>query len=578
MNQAVHRVNVLSGHNVVRVIGIVVVIMVLFYYLFSDRLMRMLLEHELSQQYGAEVNIDGVSHRLLPLQVKLTGVQATDPKKPKENLVDIQMLNADVAWQPLFSKQVVINRLEITDVRFATERETAGQVLRRPSQDKTLNHIKQQIPTLEELISRSPLKSTQVVRTLTEGIEQAQQLPVADIKARISAQAIAQYKQELAMLSNKKVGSASDVGQLISQVQTLTQRLKDDTSVVRAFIDQASTAQQQLSTSYDELEQAIKEDTQLLSSLWAGNPNDTETVIKALLADQAVEVIAAYRKLLNLLSDQKKTEIPFSERQMTFWVKNLEATVQLLNRELQLNAKNITDFHPQLNLTTEYQVVSLQREDQKQEFRLSGQLAVIEIGMNAQTDWQIEQASLPVTVFRLPLSKHPLDMSLLSGLLSSRGEVKIEGNKLNGFSDIQLSRLRIQQNQANEQLEDNINLLANALSHLNSMNLSTAFGGTATTPTVNITSDIFSAIQDALTSSLVEDPQLRQQITAKLLEHLQLNEQELINRGELAQLTQLLAELQGGEKQLELLVKQAIQSNTATQPEKILQGLKGLFN
>lgn len=580
MNQAINQATGVKVEKVIKVIGIVVVIMVLIYWLFSDRLIRELLEHELTQQYGAEVTIGALSHRLLPLRVNLQDVQATDPKKPNQNLIDIQMLSAQVAWQPLLSNQVIIDTLEITGVRFATERETAGEVLRPPPHDATFNQIKQQIPSIEQLISRAPLRSPQVTRELSASIEQVQQLPVAEIKERISAQTLTEYKQDLAALKNEEVSSASDVGKLIKQVQTLTQRLIDDRSVIRSFISQANTAKQQLDNKYQELGRAITEDTQLVSSLWAGDQNDIESVLTAIFADQASEVIAAYRKLMNLLSDQKRSEIPFDQRQMTFWVKNLKATSQVLNREVRLDAQNITDFHPQLGLSTEYQVVSVHPESQQQVFRLSGQLAVIESGLDAQTDWQIIQASLPVTELRLPSSKEPFAMTLLEGLLSSHGQVTIRGELMDGTCDIQLSQLDVQQPQSNDRFQDNakISLLANMLSRLNGMNLSTSFSGTVAAPVVSISSDVFAQVEGALASAVVKDPQLHQQIRVKLLEQLPLQYKELVKRDELARLTKLLAELQSNEKQLELLIKQAIQSNIRGRPDKLLEDLKGLFD
>lgn len=61
-------------------------------YLLANSIIKTVLTSELEQVTGAEVNIDSVSLRLMPVSVNLSGVQLTDPAKPEFNSISLVML------------------------------------------------------------------------------------------------------------------------------------------------------------------------------------------------------------------------------------------------------------------------------------------------------------------------------------------------------------------------------------------------------------------------------------------------------------------------------------------------------
>ena len=139
---------------------------VIIYWLFADMLIKSALEAQLTQAHGAEVNIGGFKHSLFPLEVEVTEIGFTDPAQPQNNQLVVGRLAGDVELMPLLSDQLIMNQVDLLDVAFNQPRPAPGKVLRQPegqSFDEILSEAKEALPTVDELLERSPLKTTAAV-------------------------------------------------------------------------------------------------------------------------------------------------------------------------------------------------------------------------------------------------------------------------------------------------------------------------------------------------------------------------------------------------------------------------------
>ena len=91
---------------------------VIIYWLFADMLIKSVLEAQLTQAHGAEVNIGGFEHRLFPLEVEVSEIGFTDPAQPQNNQLVVGRLAGDVELMPLLSGQLIMNQVDLLDVAF----------------------------------------------------------------------------------------------------------------------------------------------------------------------------------------------------------------------------------------------------------------------------------------------------------------------------------------------------------------------------------------------------------------------------------------------------------------------------
>jgi len=77
---------------------------------------------------GAEVNLEDIDLSVLTGAVSASGIQVTDAKKPQNNQVSIGKIAADASLYNLLLGKLVLEQVEVSDVRFDQKRATPGKV------------------------------------------------------------------------------------------------------------------------------------------------------------------------------------------------------------------------------------------------------------------------------------------------------------------------------------------------------------------------------------------------------------------------------------------------------------------
>jgi len=85
----------------------------------------------LTRANGAEVNVERIDLSLARGQVGAANIQVTDPERPQFNQFFVGAMTADAALYDLSCGKLVINEMQLSEVRFDTERQTPGTVLPR---------------------------------------------------------------------------------------------------------------------------------------------------------------------------------------------------------------------------------------------------------------------------------------------------------------------------------------------------------------------------------------------------------------------------------------------------------------
>ena len=90
----------------------------------------------LTKANKAEASLDDLGISVFGGNVQAAGIQLTDPKNPMQNHLAIEKVEADANVYELLLGKLVLEKVEITQVRFNQARQTAGKVLETPTEEK----------------------------------------------------------------------------------------------------------------------------------------------------------------------------------------------------------------------------------------------------------------------------------------------------------------------------------------------------------------------------------------------------------------------------------------------------------
>ncbi len=103
------------------------VLLIILYVLFIDRIARRETESTLSETLGTEVDLASFRIRTADAAVDLGGLQIADPRNPARNLLEAGTITVDLDPVPLAEKKIVIDELRLSGLRFLTARKTPAR-------------------------------------------------------------------------------------------------------------------------------------------------------------------------------------------------------------------------------------------------------------------------------------------------------------------------------------------------------------------------------------------------------------------------------------------------------------------
>lgn len=116
----------------IALVVVILLIAMLAAWLTPDEKVRRVTADQLTRLNGAEVNLD--TFTLAPLAGKLSagGIQITDPENPAQNKLAAEKLTANASLAGFLMGKVIMDDVEITDLRFDSARQAPGQVIEKP--------------------------------------------------------------------------------------------------------------------------------------------------------------------------------------------------------------------------------------------------------------------------------------------------------------------------------------------------------------------------------------------------------------------------------------------------------------
>lgn len=545
---------------------------VILYWLFADMVIKNVLESQLTQAHGAEVNIGNFEHHLLPLNVVITDVGFTDPNAPDHNQLVVGRMAGDVELSALFSNQLIMNQLDILDVAFNQPRATPGLVLRKPegqSFGELFSEVKEALPGVDELLARSPLKTTAAVADArlaydTYAVELKKDYAMLPDKARLT-----HYKEEIKALQETDFKNPAAIVKSREAFEKLKEDIRTDKEKVTAFKDKASTAREALNRSLTALKEAPQQDYELLKGVYAGDHAALSQLTAALFGEKAAQynsyLFSAFDIIVPLLKGGSEvTAAPEpTPTPLDVLIKQANVSINWQDTLLTGDWKNITNMHKVFGNPTTFLLNAA--AGSAKTFTTEGRFFIDENGLDASQTWNIAGLILD----SIPLSDNArLDASIKQALLATTGSLSITDNQLNGTGNIDLTELTMAA-AGNDRITS---VIADLLDSLTQLDIRMDIGGTLQAPDFGFSSDLDTQLASAALASLSASQQQKlTELNSKL--HGLVGTQGDVLSKELVDISAFLKASQSDEAALQELLQATFKSVVEQQKDKLLNKL-----
>ena len=156
------------------IIGIVIVVLVLGL-VFSDSWLERKLENAASGINGAKVEIDDLNFSLFTLDFGWKRLQVTDPGQTMLNAFETGPGRFNMEFLPLLSRRVIIENLELTQIRTGTQRATDGK-----------------LPPRKKAEPREPGFLSEAIDKIDADVKAKAQIEIGDIKQKTNIDSVLQ--------------------------------------------------------------------------------------------------------------------------------------------------------------------------------------------------------------------------------------------------------------------------------------------------------------------------------------------------------------------------------------------------
>lgn len=562
-----------KGKPILRWVGGFFVVIFLVYFLFANTIIKAILESQLGESYGAEVNIDEFDHSLFPTTVTLKGIALTNPNKPSNNQVFVGEAHADVALAPLLKDEVIVNNLNLLEVQFDTKRPSVGEVYRVPERSLSFDEIKSKaedaVPTVDELLARNPLKTTEAIKQAKATYDTYGAGLKDDYKTLPDKSRIAYYKTQVEQLKETDYKDPQALVQAKAAFDKLKEEIQADRARISAFTEKATNAKAALSASAEALKNAPKEDYALLQGVIAGDQAALSQVTYFVFGDKAAEyteyLMAAMQIVMPLIQGEEKSETPADVPSIL--VKEANVSVLWQNEAITSKWNNITNVHEVFGNPTTFTIEAA--GDLLKSFTSNGEFWIDESGVDASQIWQLAGVNMSDVSFS---GSDALDAVLKSALMKTSGSMKVTDNVLSGGGEVDLQQLVMEATGSS----DITSAIAKALQGMNSLNMTMLLDGTLSNPGFSLKSDLDNQLAQAALSQLTDSQQGKlDELNSKLSD--MVGSQQSLLSGELVDVNSMLSAAQGDSAALQELLQAQIGNVVEQQKNKLLDKLKGKF-
>lgn len=505
-------------------IPVSLITLVVVAYLLANSIIKTVLTSELEQVTGAEVNIDSVSLRLLPVSVNLSGVQLTDPAKPEFNSISFSNAYARVDPWPALKGYYVVEELEVSELAYGSKRTKPGKVYRvPPANDNALDLaslLQVEIPTADAILARANLQTLQQGAALKQLAEQQQQ-KFTELRQQLpTAEQLAEFQASVKALTESKISDASELAAKTQQFNALQQQLRAERDKLRDLQQSLLQSRDSLSSAVTALRSAADQDWQQLQQLANIQQGGLAPIFQILLGDvwaREIQKLEALYQLAKPYLQQDGEPAPAkpldpNQPYPDFWVKQARVHLLLAGTESTIQMQDITTQHQLINNVATRFSLDVAGLPKLNTFKLNGDFAILE-QMITNLSWQLDGMALE----NLTLGREQTALTLLAGLFSANGSLQLTDDQLKQQAKVLLKNANFDKT-GNRYLDQLVGLL----NQQGQIPLDVLAEGLISNPQVTIRSSLDRMLGDALLGEARQKiAQLQTQLRSELDSRLQ---------------------------------------------------------
>ena len=505
-------------------IPVSLITLVVVAYLLANSIIKTVLTSELEQVTGAEVNIDSVSLRLLPVSVNLSGVQLTDPAKPEFNSISFSNAYARVDPWPALKGYYVVEELEVSELAYGSKRTKPGKVYRvPPANDNALDLaslLQVEIPTADAILARANLQTLQQGAALKQLAEQQQQ-KFTELRQQLpTAEQLAEFQASVKALTESKISDASELAAKTQQFNALQQQLRAERDKLRDLQQSLLQSRDSLSSAVTALRSAADQDWQQLQQLANIQQGGLAPIFQILLGDvwaREIQKLEALYQLAKPYLQQDGEPAPAkpldpNQPYPDFWVKQARVHLLLAGTESTIQMQDITTQHQLINNVATRFSLDVAGLPKLNTFKLNGDFAILE-QMITNLSWQLDGMALE----NLTLGREQTALTLLAGLFSANGSLQLTDDQLKQQAKVLLKNANFDKT-GNRYLDQLVGLL----NQQGQIPLDVLAEGLISNPQVTIRSSLDRMLGDALLGEARQKiAQLQTQLRSELDNRLQ---------------------------------------------------------
>ena len=505
-------------------IPVSLITLVVVAYLLANSIIKTVLTSELEQVTGAEVNIDSVSLRLMPVSVNLSGVQLTDPAKPEFNSISFSNAYARVDPWPALKGYYVVEELEVSELAYGSKRTKPGKVYRvPPANDNALDLaslLQVEIPTADAILARANLQTLQQGAALKQLAEQQKQ-KFTELRQQLpTAEQLAEFQANVKALTESRISDASELAAKTQQFNALQQQLRAERDKLRDLQQSLLQSRDSLSSAVTALRSAADQDWQQLQQLANIQQGGLAPIFQILLGDvwaREIQKLEALYQLAKPYLQQDGEPAPAkpldpNQPYPDFWVKQARVHLLLAGTESTIQMQDITTQHQLINNVVTRFSLDVAGLPKLNTFKLNGDFAILE-QMITNLSWQLDGMALE----NLTLGREQTALTLLAGLFSANGSLQLTDDQLKQQAKVLLKNANFDKT-GNRYLDQLVGLL----NQQGQIPLDVLAEGLISNPQVTIRSSLDRMLGDALLGEARQKiAQLQTQLRSELDNRLQ---------------------------------------------------------
>ncbi|MGX5915055.1 TIGR03545 family protein [Aliidiomarina sp. Khilg15.8] len=500
----------------------VVAVLVAVVLLFAEPLLRWGLGAGLTRANGAEVNIETVELRWSPFAVELRELQFTDPETPELNRFQAERLSFGMRILDAMIGRIHIDELTATGIAMGVERESRGKVRAdyiaereaagTPSWGDRLAALDITMPSTDELMQRSEIRTPQVVEEVTERTRETEDRVRAARDDLPDVEKVEDYEERLQALREMRPRTIQEFEQARERLIELREDIRADRDTVVAFKESVEQAQQQLSTDLQRLREAPGNDIDRIRRLISLD-NDAISDLAGIFFGPRVQqwtdyILVAYDFVGPILQGEAEDEarpsrwegryIDFDrQNRPSFLIELAHTEMTFGSTSVDVRWDNVTWQHERLGSPTTYRVAATESPLWRS-LSADGDFFIDEAAsFRGSQGWSLQGAELAAQTL---LEQSELTARLMAGTLDSNGRIDIDNGEFSGGGGIDLSNVELRADGEPTWVQ----MMNQALSQINAFSMDVGLAGRVGSPQLRLDSDLDNQLAGAFSGVLQE--------------------------------------------------------------------------